>query len=109
VALLHSHGAKVFHGDWDTEGGQGVDSSLSSSSLSGGETTFVRTDVTNYDSVLNLFDTAWNKYKRIDIAISNAGVQEIGDWFGPRLDLESIKIVRPPYLVARNTIFTGCN
>jgi NAD(P)-dependent dehydrogenase (short-subunit alcohol dehydrogenase family) len=53
----------------------------------------VQIDVTDYDSVLRLFDTAWKKYGRVDVAISNAGIQEVGNLFDPGLDLESIKIV----------------
>jgi NAD(P)-dependent dehydrogenase (short-subunit alcohol dehydrogenase family) len=94
VTLLHSSGAKVIHGDWDDTGGLQVDASLSASQSSGtGQTTFVKTDVTDYDSVVNLFDVAWKKYGRVDIAISNAGIQEIGNWFDPGLDLNSVKTV----------------
>jgi hypothetical protein len=95
VSQLHAAGAKVIHGDWDEEASK-HDTQLSTSSTSGGETQFVKTDVTNYDSVMNLFDTAWKKYARVDIAICNAGIQESGNWFDPSLDLESIKTVRPP-------------
>lgn len=83
----------MVHGDWDSEGGQKLDASLSSASGEG-ETQFVRTDVTKYDSVISLFDVAWKKYSRVDIAISNAAIQEIGNLFDPGLDLESIKVVR---------------
>lgn len=83
------------HGDsskhhWDVAG-QNLDSELESEA--GGETHFVYTDVTDYDSVLRLFDTAWKKYGRVDIAISNAGIQEVGNLFDPGLDLDSVKIV----------------
>jgi NAD(P)-dependent dehydrogenase (short-subunit alcohol dehydrogenase family) len=93
VSQLHAAGAKVIHGDWNEECGRELESQFSPSST-GGETQFVKTDVTDYDSVLNLFDTAWKKYKRVDIAISNAGLQEAGNWFDPSLDIESIKTVR---------------
>ena len=53
----------------------------------------MKTDVTDYDSVLNLFAVAWKKYGRVDIAISNAGIQEIGNWFDPGLNIESLKTV----------------
>lgn len=78
------------HGDWDAAG-QNLDSELKSKA--GGETQFVQTDVTDYNSILRLFDTAWKKYGRLDIAISNAGIQEVGNLFDPGLDLESIKVV----------------
>ena len=53
----------------------------------------MKTDVTDYDSVLKLFDTAWKKYGQIDIAISNAGIQEVGNWFDPALDLDGVLAV----------------
>lgn len=61
-------------------------------------THFVKTDVTDYESLLHLFDTAWKQFGRVDIAISNAGLQEAGTWFDPALDLETVKAVRcdPP-------------
>ncbi len=81
------------HGDWDAEG-QNLDHELEGKGKeNGGETEFVQTDVTEYDSILRLFDTAWKKYGRIDIAISNAGVQEQGNLFDPGLDLQSIQKV----------------
>ena len=93
VSLLHSCGASVVHGDWDTVG-KDLDSELNSKDHQG-EVLFVHTDVTDYNSVLKLFDTAWKRYGRVDIAISNAGIQEVGNWFDPGLNLESIKLVCP--------------
>ncbi|KAH6988652.1 putative 3-hydroxyacyl-CoA dehydrogenase [Ilyonectria destructans] len=106
VSLLHNYGAKVIHGDWDASGGQAVDSSLSSPSPAGGGTTFVQTDVANYDSVLNLFDVAWKKYGRVDVAISNAGVQEVWNWFEPSLDIESVKTKPPTKVLDVNLLGT---
>jgi NAD(P)-dependent dehydrogenase (short-subunit alcohol dehydrogenase family) len=91
VSQLHIAGAKVIHGDWDEEGGRQVDALLSSPDIQ-----FVKTDVTDYDSLLHLFDVAWKKYGRVDVAISNAGIQEIGNWFDPELDIESVKTVSSP-------------
>jgi NAD(P)-dependent dehydrogenase (short-subunit alcohol dehydrogenase family) len=109
VHLLHSHGAKVVHGDWDSISGSAIDTSLPQSSSSspspsllsviGGETTFVKTDVTSYLSILNLFEVAREKYGRVDIAISNAGITEKENWFDPSLDLESIRTVFLPVFV----------
>lgn len=53
----------------------------------------MKTDVTDYNQVVDLFEFAFAKYGRVDIAISNAGIQEIGEWFDPLLDMESVKIV----------------
>lgn len=54
---------------------------------------FLTTDVTNYQSVLALFDLAFNTYKRIDHVVSAAGIVEIGNWFDFGLTLESIREV----------------
>jgi NAD(P)-dependent dehydrogenase (short-subunit alcohol dehydrogenase family) len=43
--------------------------------------TFVHTDVSEYDSVVNLFATAYATHARIDHVISNAGVVEIDQLF----------------------------
>ncbi|KAG0646832.1 15-hydroxyprostaglandin dehydrogenase [Hyphodiscus hymeniophilus] len=90
VYLLHACGSSVVHGDWDSTA-KNLDFELKTNGHKG-ETFSVQTDVTDYDSVLNLFDTAWKKYGRVDIAISNAGIQEVGNWFDPDLDLTSIRI-----------------
>jgi len=106
VILLHSSGAKVIHGDWDSINGQKVDTSLTSPSPKGGETTFVKTDVTDYDSIINLFEVAREKYGRVDVAISNAGITELENWFDPSLSLESIKI--KPHMKVLDVNLTGC-
>lgn len=59
---------------------------------------FVKTDVANYASVLGLFKAAWTDYGRIDHAISNAGLVEIGQLFGTGDDDASIE-ESPPTLV----------
>jgi NAD(P)-dependent dehydrogenase (short-subunit alcohol dehydrogenase family) len=94
VQTLHAHGAVVIHGDWDEIGGTQLDVKIRESRVHPAPVQFVKTDVTNYESLLNLFETAWTMFRRVDIAISNAGLQEAGDWFDPRLDIESVKIVR---------------
>jgi len=58
----------------------------------------VKTDVTDYDSIINLFEVAREKYGRVDIAISNAGITEKENWLDPNLDLSSIK-TKPPTAV----------
>lgn len=85
VNLLHAHGALVIHGDWDGDGGKALDTSLSSPNV-----TFVQSDVTSYESVLNLFEVAWKKYGRVDIAISNAGVPELDNWFNPSTTISDV-------------------
>lgn len=85
MQLYSSHGANVIFGDVDTARGTALANSLPSN------THFVRTDVTQYDSLLSLFEKAYELYSRVDIAISNAGLIEIPGWFDPSLDLTTIK------------------
>lgn len=40
---------------------------------------FIRTDVTKYEDLIALFDTALKAFGKVDCAISNAGVVEIGN------------------------------
>lgn len=54
---------------------------------------FQTTDVTNYPSVLALFDLAFKTYNRIDHVVSAAGVVEIGNWFDFELTLEEVRQV----------------
>jgi len=89
---LHVAGAIVIHGDWNDVGGRQVDEKLHQDQFPA-PSIFVKTDVTDYESVLNLFDIALSKFGRVDIAISNAGLQEAGNWFDPSLDIESIRAV----------------
>ncbi|KAJ5606651.1 hypothetical protein N7510_009432 [Penicillium lagena] len=52
---------------------------------------FQATDVTNYDSVLGLFDLAFKTYSRIDHVVSAAGIVEIGNWFDFGLTLQTVR------------------
>jgi hypothetical protein len=54
---------------------------------------FQTTDVTNYQSVLALFDYAFKTYKRIDHVVSAAGIVEIGNWFDFGLTLQTVREV----------------
>lgn len=56
--------------------------------------TFVHTDVAKYDAVVNLFSTAYATHGRIDHAISNAGLVEIGELFATGDSDDSIR--EPP-------------
>lgn len=53
--------------------------------------TFVHTDVSEYDSVVNLFATAYATHARIDHVVSNAGVVEIDQLFATGGSDESIQ------------------
>lgn len=49
--------------------------------------------MTNYQSVLALFDLAFNTYRRIDHVVSAAGIAEIGNWFDFGLTLQTVREV----------------
>lgn len=90
-------GAKVVYGDLKEP-----DTKLSSN------VEFVKTDVAEYASVLNLFKTAWSLHGHIDHVLSNAGLVEIGQLFATGDDDAAIEEA-PPMLVMdvnlRGTIF----
>lgn len=54
---------------------------------------FQTTDVTDYQSVLALFDYGFKTYKRIDHVVSAAGIVEIGNWFDFGLTLQTVREV----------------
>ena len=54
---------------------------------------FLKTDVSDYQSLLALFQSAFDKYGRIDHAMPFAGIVERGNWFDPGDDLSSVKKV----------------
>lgn len=80
VRLFNAIGAYVVFGDLDSTNAEAVLSSLGSDTS---DVTFVQTDVTSYAANLNLFQTAYRLYGRIDHAISVAGISEIEQWFDP--------------------------
>ncbi|KAI1766896.1 hypothetical protein GGR53DRAFT_464026 [Hypoxylon sp. FL1150] len=87
LAQLADVGAKVIYGNMTEPKSAPVSSVI-----------FVKTDVTSYESVLNLFKTAWSTYGRIDHAVSNAGLVEIGQLFATGVDDANIE-EPPPTMV----------
>lgn len=57
------------------------------------DATYVHVDVSSYDSVHALFKYALDLHGRVDMAIHCAGITEVGGWFAPGADLNSIKSV----------------
>jgi NAD(P)-dependent dehydrogenase (short-subunit alcohol dehydrogenase family) len=90
--LFHSLGSKVVIGDLNEKAGNEVASSL------GEGAKFQVCDVTKWDSIYNLFETAVAEYGRVDIALANAGVPEIEDIFEDRVDSEG-RLKEPKYIV----------
>ena len=89
VRLLHSAGAHVLFGDVLDEPGAALEKELSSDS--GTSIKYIQCDVTSYDQNLQLFDTAFQTFGRIDHAVANAGLGEQGNMFDPNLTLESVR------------------
>ncbi|KAL1610008.1 hypothetical protein SLS60_001673 [Paraconiothyrium brasiliense] len=83
VTELLSAGAKVVLGDVKAPDPAPTDDRF----------TFINTDVTKYDAVVDLFATASAVHGRIDHAISNAGLVEIGQMFATG---ESDDAIREP-------------
>jgi len=88
VEILCQRGARVVFADVKAEDGEKLEQKLSSTNLK-----FVKTDVTKYGDIVELFDVALKTYGRVDCAVSNAGVMEQGNWVDPELSLEDIKQV----------------
>ena len=93
VELLYSAGAHVFFGDVESAFGEALVSRISSSSQPSQKLQFVKTDVTDYASNLNLFETVFRTCGRVDHAVSAAGISEVGNIVSPNLTLESIREV----------------
>ncbi|PKS08038.1 hypothetical protein jhhlp_006650 [Lomentospora prolificans] len=92
VALLHSLGSHVYFGDWDDTKGRKVEQDLSSATSSGGSVYFQKLDVRDYNAQVALFDEAYNRHGKVDVAISCAAIGEPGGWFEPEdLNLESVR------------------
>ncbi|KAI9042453.1 putative 3-hydroxyacyl-CoA dehydrogenase [Aspergillus affinis] len=57
--------------------------------------TFQHVDVTNYQEVVDLFDRAFKKYRKIDHVVVTAGSMDTGEnWFDQKLSLVSVR--QPP-------------
>ncbi|EME79036.1 uncharacterized protein MYCFIDRAFT_34789, partial [Pseudocercospora fijiensis CIRAD86] len=82
--ILANHGAKVVFGDINVAAAESLTKELDS-------VTFFKCDVVNYDDLYSLFKAAHDQYGRIDHAISCAGIFEQGNWFDPKLTIDSVK------------------
>lgn len=90
VRRLFALRARVVFGDVKIKEAEGLVEELRSSSTSGGEVEFVHCDVTRYEDIYRLFRSAYDKYGRVDHAISCAGILEQGNWFDPELTVEAV-------------------
>jgi glucose 1-dehydrogenase len=70
----------------------------------GGEGKIVRADVTHFDEVECLVDTAWNQFGSADILVNNAGMEKKSDfWDTSELDYDEVMAVnlRAPFFLTQ--------
>lgn len=84
-ALISTHigpenGAHVVFGDVVEDASRELEAELSPGAQ------FVKCDSSNYADQLNLFNTAFDQYGRVDIVIANAGISIPQDIFDPASD-----------------------
>ncbi|OQV03518.1 hypothetical protein CLAIMM_08554, partial [Cladophialophora immunda] len=93
VTRLFRAGAHVFNADLAEEDGRELVNELQrTSGPKDGDVTFMRVDVTDYQAVLSLFDTAYKVHGRVDIAIYSSGITEVpGLLTSDQVDLNTIK------------------
>ncbi|KAL2814686.1 hypothetical protein BDW59DRAFT_176387 [Aspergillus cavernicola] len=104
VEYCCQNGAFVCFGDLAVEAGETIANKFNSSTSP--RAVFVQTDVTSYESVLNLFDKAMDTYGRIDHAVAGAGISEIGNAFDPSLNMDTIR--QPPTTKVLDVNLLGC-
>jgi hypothetical protein len=94
VSQLYQSGAHVFFGDWDETKGSKLAEDLQASQRSDGGVTYLKVNIREYQSLLSLFDTAYDKHGQIDMAICCAAVTERpGYWEPEKLTLQSVREV----------------
>jgi NAD(P)-dependent dehydrogenase (short-subunit alcohol dehydrogenase family) len=71
VKILNEEGAKVVVADWDEETGKATAEEMRAA---GGDSLFVKCDVSNEEQVAALVQATLDKYGKIDILVNNAGV-----------------------------------
>ncbi|EEP81933.1 predicted protein [Uncinocarpus reesii 1704] len=110
VTSLFRAGAHVFYCDWDAKNGNALGELLRSTAQPGnGSLSFMRVNVTDYEAQLDLFDAAFKKHGRIDMAIYCAGITDVRGWLDAEdLNLESVRKVPKPLANVIDVNLTGC-
>lgn len=75
-----------------------VTGDLQASPIDNPDHTFVKTDVTSFSDLTNLFKTAIEKYKRIDHVFANAGIATRADYIDGKVD-DNGDLIEPTTLV----------
>ncbi|HBK33543.1 TPA: short-chain dehydrogenase [Candidatus Uhrbacteria bacterium] len=71
--LFIQEGAKVVVADWSTQGGQ---ETVDLIEKQGGQSVFVKTDVSKESDVKQMVDECVKMYGRVDILVNNAGIEK---------------------------------
>jgi NAD(P)-dependent dehydrogenase (short-subunit alcohol dehydrogenase family) len=69
--LFAAEGAKVIVAEWNEANGRDAEKDIVAT---GGEATFIQTDISKEESVKNMVEQTMNKYGRIDVLFNNAGI-----------------------------------
>ncbi|KAI4728457.1 putative 3-hydroxyacyl-CoA dehydrogenase [Aureobasidium sp. EXF-10728] len=93
VRLLHSSGSNVFFGDVLIPHGEALAKELSAKSAPGQEVQFLYTNVQDHLANLGLFELAYKTCRRVDHAVSVAGINREDDIVDQGLTLESVRKV----------------
>jgi len=89
IKLAHDHGANVTIADVTVEAGEKYAAELKDRAI------FVKTDVTSWDSIINLFETAYAKFGPIDVVCGNAGIAGFDNLLDDEIDETSGKLKAP--------------
>ena len=91
MSFCLSRGANICFGDVDEHAGNELTARLNGERQNRAQAVFVRTNVTKYESIFQLFEVAYKTFGRVDAAVSCAGIQEDGHWFDPNLSVASVR------------------
>ncbi|KAE8342133.1 hypothetical protein BDV24DRAFT_162684 [Aspergillus arachidicola] len=100
VRDFYSRGAKVVFGDVNSEAAEALVGSTSPEKVH-----YIKTDVTSYKEVRNLFQFALSRYGHVDHAIANAGILEQPGWFKRHTTIE--ELAEQPSTITLDVNLTG--
>ncbi|GAB7349168.1 hypothetical protein MBLNU459_g8104t2 [Dothideomycetes sp. NU459] len=91
--LFHSYGAKVVVADLDVASGKALAQQFGESGM------FQAADVTKWNSLVELFEAAFQRFGSIDCVCANAGIPEKGDFLLSDVVDEDGKLVEPDFKI----------
>lgn len=98
VEQLYRIGSRVVFGDLSVAQGQAAAARLVEDATTGlVATTFIELDVSNYESVLSVFQTTLDLHGAVDCVIHGAAITERPGWFGAGISMASVaKVGKTP-------------